>query len=563
MKKRFITKCLAGVIACSMAISPLSVYAGGDPNANYTPIEENTGDVSTNYSDIESNSGTVESNGTSEVQTAIIESNSGTVVDNYAIVDYNNAGGTVENNCFRGTIDTNNGQVDSNSGTVNINNGNIDKTNATVGVNKGTIGTANYYSNINNNSETGSIDTNYGKVSENAGTITNNEVTGPFTGTVETNYGTVENNNGYVKYNNNIINEIGETGDVAYNNGTVEVNKSKDNHGIAINRGTIVDNSGRVGTNEQNGIINNNSEYVSTNEGTVETNTGKIVLNIGEVTDNFGEIEWNYNEVINNFGGIVRGNKALNEFFEYILGDGGAVDDANSDTLRTVDNRTWVGTNQDNKENVKLTVKANSGKTLDAVTDEEGNSINATDNGDGTWTIIGAMKKLFFSWGTKSDPTPGPNPGPNPGPSPDPSPNPDPWVAPVNVVSETSVQEAINVSVNAEKTTILVVVDNLTDEEIKLVTCFLKGAASVKGKNVEYKFVTSKELTADNLASASFVLNVSKLGAKKAKIANAKSFNLWLVDNDEYTSDASNIYINVNEDSNNVAEAGRLFAKLF
>ncbi|MCQ2911069.1 MAG: hypothetical protein MJ244_02675 [Clostridia bacterium] len=559
MKKRFITKCLAGVIACSMAISPLSVYAGGDPNANYTPIEENTGDVSTNYSDIENNSGTVESNGTSEVQTAIIESNSGTVVENYAIVDYNNAGGTVENNCFRGTIDTNNGQVDSNSGTVNINNGNIDKTNATVGVNKGTIGTANYYSNINTNSETGSIDTNYGSVRENDGTITNNEVTGPFTGTVETNYGTVENNNGYVKYNNNIINEIGETGDVAYNNGTVEVNKSKDNHGIAINRGTIVDNSGRVDTNEQNGIINNNSEYVSTNEGTVETNTGKIVLNTGEVTDNFGEIEWNFNEVINNFGGIVRGNKALNEFFEYILGDGGAVDDANSDTLRTVDNRTWVGTNQDNKENVKLTVKANSGKTLDAVTDEEGNSINATDNGDGTWTIIGAMKKLFFSWGTKSDPTPGPNPGPNPGPSPDPN----PWVEPENIVEVYESEVAENVAA-VSKTTILVVVDNLTDEEIKLVTCFLKGAASVKGKNVEYKFVTSKELTADNLASANFVLNVSKLGTKKAaKIANVKSFNLWLVDNDEYTSDASNIYINVNEDSNNVAEAGKLFAKLF
>lgn len=155
---------------------------------------------------------------------------------------------------------------------------------------------------------------------------------------------------------------------------------------------------------------------------------------------------------------------------------------------------------------------------------------------------------------TYPDPTPGPKPGPNP--------DPNPWVEPENIVEVYESEVAENVA-PVSKTTILVVVDNLTDEEIKLVTCFLKGAASVKGKNVEYKFVTSKELTADNLVSASFVLNVSKLGAKKAKIANVKSFNLWLVDNDEYTSDASNIYLNVNEDSNNVTEAGRLFAKLF
>lgn len=595
MTNRFISKCLAGIVAFSMCITPITAYAADN---NYLEVKENDGEIATNYSKIETNNGSVESNGThDDHNTQVITTNNGEVTDNYAAVTTNGEEGTIVTNQSSGTVVTNEGEIEKNYGTVTTNEGTIDYTSNKVTTNEGTIKSTGYSSNIGTNGEDGVIEKNSGVVNDNEGTIKQNIVNGPpgstnvyvNNGTIETNCeganvgtnndtvatnngnvgtneGTVETNNGKVTTNNKTIEENSETGNIGENHGIVKTNNSVGQNAINKNYGEVTDNNGVVAYNNNGGVVTNNEGTVLYNDGgEVVNNNGDIQSNHGVIDNNFGNIGHNWTRVINNFGGIIEeGNQALNEFFEFIIGDGGEAFANNSDTIKKVGDKTWVGTSQDNKENVKLTVKANDGKKLDKVTDEQGNTVDATDNGDGTWTVIGAMKKIFFSWANKTapKPKPNPNPAPTPDPQPDPSPSPDPWVAPVsNAASTFDAAQLINATQKASKTSILVVVDDLTNEEMQLVASFLSGVTSVKGNTVEYKVINSKKLTVTDIASASFVLRVSKLGSQKA--ANAKSFNLWLVDSDEFTSNNSNFYINVNEDSAKAAEAGKLFAKLF
>ena len=186
--------------------------------ANVTVAQNGT--VGTNTGSISNNFGEVTYNGTKEggVSSGTIGTNMGKVDTNYGTI--NNvpngyAEGFVGDNkgyigaVPGGTVDVNNGTIDTvaNSGTVNTNNNTIGNVygGCTVGVNNGTIGTVTMY---------GAVGENNKDINSNAGTVTTNNINGTVTntystnnndeiigeGSVGTNYGTVTKTDGKTYY---------------------------------------------------------------------------------------------------------------------------------------------------------------------------------------------------------------------------------------------------------------------------------------------------------------------------------------------------------------------------
>ncbi len=268
------------------------------------------------------------------------DSNSGHVDEVQAEVPANNEvdppteaipAGDVDVNAETGTIDLNNGNVDTNNGLITENNG-------TVGDNAGTI---------NVNGENGTVATEAGQ--ENSGYIGQND-------------GTVGNNTGDQTFLNG---ELVETNGIGVNNGTVtdnagyigtnnnEVTASEDGAYIGENNGTVTTNAGSVGKNDSGATIGTNSGQVVENKGTVTTNTGSVLDNYGEVTTNSGDttsdnVENNYGTVGTN-DGLVKYNGFAYErgTGELIPGSGGTITINNGEI--TV-NETTVGKNSSGAE---------------------------------------------------------------------------------------------------------------------------------------------------------------------------------------------------------------------
>ena len=196
--------------------------------ANVTVAQNGT--VGTNTGSISNNFGEVTYNGTKEggVSSGTIGTNMGKVDTNYGTI--NNvpngyAEGFVGDNkgyigaVPGGTVDVNNGTIDTvaNSGTVNTNNNTIGNVygGCTVGVNNGTIGTVTMYGAVgeNNkdiNSNAGTVTTNNinGTVTNTYSTNNNNEIIGE--GSVGTNYGTVTKTDGKTYYGLQTVENVGD-----------------------------------------------------------------------------------------------------------------------------------------------------------------------------------------------------------------------------------------------------------------------------------------------------------------------------------------------------------------
>ncbi len=248
--------------------------------------------------------------------------------DNYTVP----SGTTYENNTHTGV--TNNGVIHSNKTAGRISdNGSSTNHDAFVGSNFGKVD-QNYgeikinFDDVLTNESGGKVTANNagGDVLYNYGTVTTNEGTGTENkacGTVTTNKsgGTVTTNcaGAIVKAN---------SGTVSTNNGTVTTNKSgsyiENNNGtVATNEsnGWVLRNYGVVTTNQANGNITNMDSMADSTHGAVGTNYGTVNTGVGRssyIGTNFGTVNGASSgtsmiTIINNYGeGVTAYNSTLN-----------------------------------------------------------------------------------------------------------------------------------------------------------------------------------------------------------------------------------------------------------
>ncbi len=331
------------------------------------------------------------------------------------------------------------------------------------------------------------IDTNYGSISDNHGTVKTNVAQNGLNGSIIENFdnGTVVTNNGHILKNSGTVGKEGEAdtgnyGTITYNRsgGTVTTNQAGGTVTTNEAGGTVTTNNGTVGEVDADGKpVGNSGNYgtVDTNNGTVVVNQagGSVYENQGNITDNYGTVEdnsgtvgMNYDTVVNNSGtvtnmkGYIHTGTVINNF-----GDGKVyvliavadaedpkpssaqnqftynaeldLEDAEADKLsddsnpRLYDGKYWI---KDGTDDGSVTVRP-TGECTDLETPiitDNGTTPSVysyNKNNDNSYTF--SFTQLFSNikikiTGVKPTPTPDPQPDP-------PTPAPKPTVGPVAV----------------------------------------------------------------------------------------------------------------------------------
>lgn len=354
--KRMVASVLALLLMVSLL--PMTALAEGTFDQTDGKIEEGQ---EFNYIEAQNvtNYGTVTNNTWGSEQSPLpvsIKENYGTVVNNGGAgdrkdtVENNHAGATVVNNKPKGIVVNNDGLVTNNTGTVyNNNSGGTVETNGDGGevkTNYGTVGKKEDGQVVPGSGNNYAIDANCGTV------ISNNE-----NGTVGTNTATgkIEINNGTVGIYNEDYKPMPNTGNygtIGINNGTVTFNQNGatigiNNKSVAFNQNgaTIGTNNGTVASNNGTIGINNDTVTINGENATVGTNNGKVASNYGTVETNA------IDGVVNNYnpGEIAarsndNGDAAAPEEKPNVDGVGtnfGTVVDKTSDTEKTYYGLSW------------------------------------------------------------------------------------------------------------------------------------------------------------------------------------------------------------------------------
>ncbi len=351
----------------SFAVTAVGLTGGetvyGWDGARLTAFDPAAMEAAAEGEDLGGNFGTIGTNG--EHGIVITNREGGVIGVNYGAVGIAKADGTSKAGTGNsGTIDENYGPISQNDGTVTVNGVTFDEDGA---------------------ASVGSIGTNNGTV-----TLNDSEMDGDgvrYYAVIVTNYGEVTTNGGTVTTNGAMLDGDGNavTGTIGTNSGSVTTNEAVTDadgvrHGalIGTNYGTVGTNEGEIGENAKDGVVTTNAQG-----GVIGTNYGNVGTNEGEITENAQ-------------GGIVTTNAQGGK----IGTNNGTVTNANEGEI--VINNAEIGTNGENGTigTNNSTVTMNDGTIGAYETDEEGNVVT---DGDGNPVVLegtGNAGKIVTNNGT-------------------------------------------------------------------------------------------------------------------------------------------------------------------